>query len=114
MHFFTKSLVKLLTDVPRRVKMSDEDYHERRGFIYGTIVGSGRECKCWYRDYCPFYRTNKVNWPLLYTRWMESGKEEWPCFDKPGKLEFLRDGIIMETLDMPNMYAEGTGIEVPV
>lgn len=112
MPLFRKQDIKRLWGFPLRQAISDEDYHSRSSFIDGTILGSGYEAKCWFRDYCPFSRAHRPDWPKLYERWIANGKKEWPCFDKPGKLEFVRDGVtVVESLDMPNEWAAGTGVD---
>ena len=68
-------------------------------------MGSGYECKEYERDYCRFNNKFKPDWAKLYERWSQSGEQkEWACFDVPGKLEFVRNNSVTESLPLPNEW----------
>ncbi|KAI8820886.1 uncharacterized protein EV422DRAFT_506605 [Fimicolochytrium jonesii] len=111
MSFLSKPLVKRLMAVSHREKISDEDFITRCRFITGTIMGSGWECKEYERDFCRFNSIMKPVWRKLYDRWIENEKKEWACFDKPGKLEFVKNNAVTESISMPNEWASGSGMD---
>lgn len=111
MGFLDKPTIKRMWGMSQRTSLSDDEYNSRCEFMYGTMMGSGYETKCWFGDYCPFNRAHHPDWVKLYHRWVASDKQEWACFDKPGRLEFVCGGNVVESLEMPNQWASGTGFD---
>lgn len=92
MSFLDKTIIKRLFGIPRSVRLSDEDFYDRRGFVRGVILGSGRECKCYIRDFLPFQQRFKPAWARLYDRFRAqhaAGVKEWPEFGAEDTLCFF-------------------------
>ena len=93
--------------MPGNQAISDDEFKNRCKFITGTIMGSGWECKEYNRDFLPFQAAYKPSWGKLYQRWVENEMKEWPCFDKPDVLEFVKDGhIVTERIPIPNDWVQ--------
>ena len=70
--------------------MTDTDFYERAGFMYGVLIGSGYECKEYCRDILPFIGEFNPAWNKLYDRFTAAQPDiEWPVFgEKPNVVVF--------------------------
>jgi hypothetical protein len=94
MSFLDRTTVKRLFRIPRNVRLSDEEFHDRRGFVQGVMCSSGSECKCWVQDFVPFQHEFKPNWALLFDRFcakLATGVKEWPEVGAKDTLCFFHD-----------------------
>lgn len=92
--FIDKKLCKKIFELN---KVSDDDLLKYQEYVYGVMIGSGYECKCYVKDFVPFQHSFRPNWKKLYEKFIEENKKEWPIFgEKENIVIFINNTLNIE------------------
>lgn len=92
--FIDKRLCKKIFNL---TNVNDVDLSKYQHYVYGVMVGSGYECKCYVRDFVPFQNCFNPNWKKLYDRFIQQNQKEWPVFgEKENIVIFISDKDTIE------------------